>query len=85
LWHKYGGLVLRAQFQLAWEAIKSWRGAAARARLRGMLAAMWDLPLLLRKRRGIQAMRTVPIDYLETVLSAPKNRGALVKTAGKQL
>jgi GT2 family glycosyltransferase len=73
LWRKYGGLVLRAQIQLAWEALKSWRGAAARARLRGMLAAVWDLPRLLRKRRAIQAMRTVPIDYLETILSAPSN------------
>jgi GT2 family glycosyltransferase len=71
LWHKYGGLVLRAQMQLAWEALKSWRGAAARARLRGMLAAVGDLPRLLHKRRDIQQMRTVPIDYLETVLTAP--------------
>jgi GT2 family glycosyltransferase len=72
LWRKYGGLVLRAQARLAWDALKSWRGAAARARLRGMLATLWELPELLRKRQAIQAMRTVPIDYLETVLSAPR-------------
>lgn len=71
LWRKYGGLVLRAQVRLAWEALKAWRGAAARARLRGMLAAMWDIPSLLRKRRTVQQMRTVPVDYLETILSAP--------------
>jgi GT2 family glycosyltransferase len=73
LWRKYGGRVLKAQFRLAWEALRAWRGAAARARLRGMWAGLWNLPHMWIKRRAIQTGRTVPIGYLETVLTpSPK-------------
>jgi GT2 family glycosyltransferase len=72
LWRKYGGQVLRAQFKLAFEALRAWRGAAARARLRGMLAGLWKLPQVWHKRRQIQAMRTVPIDALEAMLWPPQ-------------
>ncbi len=68
LWRKYGGRVLRAQLKLAIEALRAWRGAAARARLRGMLAGLWQLPCMWRKRRQIQQMRTVPVDVLESML-----------------
>jgi GT2 family glycosyltransferase len=70
LWRKYGKLVLRAQWSLAWEALRAWRGEAARARLRGMLSGIWHLPNLWRKRRNVQQMRTVSTDYLETILTA---------------
>ncbi len=69
LWRKYGKRVLWAQAKLAWEALQAWRGAAARARLRGMLAALLYLPRLLKKRRVIQQMRSVSIDYIEAMLS----------------
>ncbi len=69
LWRKHGGRVLRAQFRLMWDALQAWRGAAARARLRGMLAGVWYLPRTWRKRRDIQRMRTVSIEYLEAILS----------------
>jgi len=69
LWRKYGRRVLRAQFRLAWEALKAWRGAAARARLRGMLAGLIGLPRIWPKRRQIQAMRTVSIADLERILT----------------
>ncbi len=71
LWRKYGWLVLRAQMRLAWEALRAWRGAAARARLRGMLAGLWGLPRMWRKRRAIQAARKVSIAYLESILGPP--------------
>jgi GT2 family glycosyltransferase len=71
LWRKHGWQVLRAQIRLAWEALRAWRGEAARARLRGMWAGILHLPQLWRKRKMIQQMRTVPVDYLETILSAP--------------
>jgi GT2 family glycosyltransferase len=71
LWRKYGRLVLRAQAGLAWEALRAWRGAAARARLRGMWSGLWNLPRLWRKRRIVQQMRIVSTDYLETILSSP--------------
>ena len=38
LWRKHAVKILRAQLDLAWEALRAWRGAAARARLRGMVA-----------------------------------------------
>lgn len=72
LWRKYGGLIFRAQLKQAAAALRAWRGKAARARLRGMLAALRGLPRMLRKRRGIQAMRTVSIEYLESVLWPPQ-------------
>jgi GT2 family glycosyltransferase len=72
LWQKYGWLVLRSQFKLAAEALRAWRGAAARARLRGMCAGLWQLPLAWRKRRAIQAARIITIDDLEASLSPPQ-------------
>lgn len=69
LWRKYGGQVLRAQFRLAWEALRAWRGAAARARLRGMLAGLWYTPRMWRKRREIQRRRKVSIEYVESLLA----------------
>jgi GT2 family glycosyltransferase len=71
LWRKYGRQVLRAQFRLAWEALRAWRGEAARARLRGMWAGLWHLPRMWGKRRTVQNRRTVSIEYLETVLVQP--------------
>jgi GT2 family glycosyltransferase len=72
VWRKHGGKILRAQFGLAWEAARAWRGEAARARLRGMLAGLWALPMLLRKRRQVQAARTIPDAALEQRLSPPQ-------------
>lgn len=73
LWRKYGWLICKAQLKLAWEALRAWRGAAARARLRGMLAGLFGLPRMLRKRRRIQAARTVSIEYLESILLPPQH------------
>lgn len=56
LWRKHGMLIVRAQARLAWEALRAWRGAAARARLRGMLAGLVGLPHMWRKRRAVQAL-----------------------------
>ncbi len=72
LWRKYGGQILRSQWKQAWEAIRAWRGAAARARLRGMLVGLLALPTLLKKRRTIQLARTVSDEYVESILSPPQ-------------
>jgi GT2 family glycosyltransferase len=66
--HKYGSQILRAQGRLAWEALRAWRGAAARARLRGMLAGLWGLPRMWRKRQAIQKTRRISSDVLEKLL-----------------
>lgn len=69
LWRKYSWRVLGTQFRLAWEALRAWRGAAARARLRGMLAGLLALPRIWHKRRQIQAMRSISIEELEEMLA----------------
>jgi GT2 family glycosyltransferase len=71
VWRKYWREIIAAQWRFAWEAIKAWRGAAARARLRGQLAGLIAIPKLLRKRRAIQAHRNVSDAYLLSLLSKP--------------
>jgi GT2 family glycosyltransferase len=66
-WRHWWGVIL-AQFGITWEALKAWRGEAARARLRGQLAGLWNLPRMLRKRRAIQESRAVSDQYLESIL-----------------
>jgi GT2 family glycosyltransferase len=69
LWRKHWRRILARQFHLAWDALRAWRGAAARARLRGMMAGVIHLPKMLRKRRQVQATRRVSLDYLESILT----------------
>jgi GT2 family glycosyltransferase len=72
LWRKYWRRVLAAQFEVAWEAVKAWRGPAARARIRGMVAGLWHMPRWWKKRRSVQTARSVSIEYLESILSPPQ-------------
>lgn len=69
LWRKYGWQITKRQLRIAYEALRAWRGDAARARLRGMLTGLWHLPRILKKRRAIQQGRKVSIDYLESMLT----------------
>lgn len=71
LLRRYWPAVLRAQWRTSVEALRAWRGAAARARLRGQLAALLHLPWLLRRRRAVQRTRRVSDAYLLGVLSPP--------------
>jgi GT2 family glycosyltransferase len=68
LWHTHWRAILRAQLGLAWTALKSWRGTAARARLRGMFAGVVGIPAMIRKRSAVQRSRTVERAYLERIL-----------------
>lgn len=52
--HAYLGPFLRQQAQISLDALRHIRGAAARARLRGQLAALWDLPRFVAKRRVLR-------------------------------
>jgi GT2 family glycosyltransferase len=54
---------------LAFDALKAFRGEAARARLRGQLAALAMIPSLLSKRAAIQNLRFVTDDYLLSILT----------------
>ena len=69
LWRKYGGKILRSQAGLALEALRAWRGAAARARLRGMAAGLLGIPHMLKKRGAVQAARRLSDDEVEALLS----------------
>lgn len=69
LWSQYWYAILRNQGRLAVEAIRAWRGAAARARLRGMLRGILAIPTMLRKRQRIQKNRSVSRAYLESILT----------------
>ena len=69
LWRKYAGAIASAQFRQAWQAIRAWRGAAARARLRGMIIGIMRVPFLFAKRRAVQATRRVSIQNIEASLT----------------
>ena len=71
LWRTHWRAILRAQLRLVRETLHAWRGAAARARLRGMLAGIAGIPRMLRKRQVVQYNRTVDRAYLEHVLTVP--------------
>jgi GT2 family glycosyltransferase len=77
LWKIYRSAIVRTQGALFIEAAHAWRGEAARARIRGMLAGLIGLPTILRKRRAVQALRRVDDDYLLSVLQplTPVSRG----------
>ncbi|MEA3459499.1 MAG: glycosyltransferase family 2 protein, partial [Chloroflexota bacterium] len=69
LLRRYWRRIVAAQLRIAWEALRAWRGEAARARLRGQLAALRGLPKMVRKRRAIQRTRRVSDNYLQSILT----------------
>jgi GT2 family glycosyltransferase len=56
LWRNFVRILL-AQLLITVDALRAWRGEAARARLRGQLAGVLGLPHILRKRATIQPRR----------------------------
>ncbi len=62
------GRIVAAQARIALDALRAWRGASARARLRGQLAGVLGLPRVLGWRRQVQKTRTVEIASLERLL-----------------
>ncbi len=54
---RYGVRMVIAQVRIAWDAVRNWRGAAARARLRGQVAGVVGMGKVLRKRQLIQRRR----------------------------
>ena len=66
LWKKYWRKILRAQLQITFDALKSWRGAAARARLRGQIAGVLGLPCWLAQRGEV--IRRASDEEIEAVL-----------------
>lgn len=60
--------ILQGQWQITRDALRHWRGEAARARLKGQLFGLLGLGKMLIKRRQIQANRRVSDDYLLSLL-----------------
>lgn len=63
--------VVRAQWHITRDALRAWRGEAARARLRGQLAGLRGIPRMLRARRAVQRTRRVSDAKLLEILSPP--------------
>jgi GT2 family glycosyltransferase len=70
LLRRYWPRILGAQWGITRDALSAWRGAAARARLRGQLAGLVTWAKMLGKRRAIQAARRVPDEYVESLFTA---------------
>lgn len=68
LWRRHGLRFLAAQAGITAESLRHVREPAARARLRGQLRGLLDLPRTLALRRQIQATATVPPDEIEALL-----------------
>jgi GT2 family glycosyltransferase len=69
VWRKHWPQILRGQLRITSDALRAWRGAAARARLRGQLAGLAGLPKMLSKRRAVQATRRISDSAVEALLS----------------
>lgn len=69
VWKVHGRKMLRRQVGITLEAVKAWRGEAARARLRGQLAGLLAIPKLLAKRKKIQSGKKVSDEYVLSILS----------------
>ncbi len=70
VWRNHWGEIVGAQLKIAWDALRAWRGQAARARLRGQLAGVLGIIPWLIKRRRVQAMRQTSDTYLEMLLES---------------
>ena len=65
---RHFGRILSAQARVTRDALRAWRGEAARARLRGQLAGALGLPRALRWRRAVQSTRTAPVEAIDSLL-----------------
>jgi GT2 family glycosyltransferase len=69
LLRKYWRKILRAQIKISRDALRSWRGEAARARLFGQWAGFWGIFKMFPKRRAIQSSRRTSDKTLEALLT----------------
>ncbi|HRA67322.1 MAG TPA: glycosyltransferase family 2 protein, partial [Caldilinea sp.] len=61
--------IVAGQLAVTLDALRNWRGAAARARLRGQVDGLLGLPRQLQKRRAIQPRRQLEDDELASLLT----------------
>ena len=65
---KHLGRIVAAQWRVTRDALRAWRGAAARARLRGQAAGLLGLPRVLKWHQPVQEGRTTPIETIDAML-----------------
>jgi GT2 family glycosyltransferase len=68
LLRKHWTRILQAQWKVTREALRAWRGEAARARLRGQFAGLLGWLKMSNQRRAIQSNRRVSDVYIESLL-----------------
>ena len=68
LLRRYWKAIVGAQVRIARDALRAWRGEAARARLRGQIAGLLGIPRIIKKRRAVQTTRTIDIEHLDALL-----------------
>ena len=64
------GAIVGQQLHITWDALKAWRGEAARMRLKGQLAGVLGLPKMLRARARVQAGRRIDALALAEIIDA---------------
>jgi GT2 family glycosyltransferase len=72
IFRRHWRAIIEAQLKIAGEALRAWRGQAARARLRGQLVGLWGLPKWLAKRSAVRQKKRVDDGYLEGLLTRVK-------------
>ena len=70
LLRNYAGQIFRRQASLVWQAMRAWRGAEARARLRGTARGLLTVGSAIRKRRQIQSSKVVSDKYIDSILTS---------------
>jgi GT2 family glycosyltransferase len=69
IFRRHWPAIVGAQLKITRDALRAWRGEAARARLRGQLAGLWGLPRWLAKRGEVKKKKRVDDAYLEGLLT----------------
>ncbi len=68
LLQRYWLQILGAQWRVTLDALRSWRGEAARARLRGQIAGLMGWRSKYKERQRLQRDRHLSEEYFETLL-----------------
>ena len=69
VWRGHAGAILKLQLRITWDALRAWRGKAARMRLKGQLAGLLGIPRMLARRRAVQRTRVITAAELNQLLS----------------
>ena len=62
-------IILKSQLAITRDALRAWRGEAARARLRGQVAGLFGIFKMWPKRKNAQAIRRIDDDSLTALLT----------------